>query len=180
MHPLKCVKDLYLVAGFFAYTRVRILCSDLILKNILEEKHRKQEILDGISQNLSYRQIAYNIGIRRRALIRDINAMRRTRDPELLDAQRVAENRIDEEKKAASKTREKKFYDMTGMTLIEKSFQNMVNFYKPELIHIINSDDQIAAVRKLPTSVRKTLTKNNILTKRGNVEVTQKALEKLL
>lgn len=106
--------------------------------------------------------------------------MRRIKDPGLLDAQRVAETRVDEEKKSLSKMRDKKFYDMTGMTLVEKSFQNMVYFYKPELINILNSEDQVAAIRDLPTSVRKTLTKNNILTQRGDVEVTREARDKLL
>ena len=150
------------------------------MRNLAVREHRKQEILDGISQNLSYKQIAYNIGIRHHELIRDINAMRRIKDPGLLDAQRVAETRVDEEKKSLSKMRDKKFYDMTGMTLVEKSFQNMVYFYKPELINILNSEDQVAAIRDLPTSVRKTLTKNNILTQRGDVEVTREARDKLL
>jgi hypothetical protein len=149
------------------------------MENISLREQRRQAILDGISQNRSYLEIAYQIGIRRRELIRDISAMRRTRDPGLLDAQRKAEDKIDEEKRSASKRRDKIFYEMTGMTLREKTFQNMVNFYKPELVRILNSGDQISAIRELPMSVRKTLTKNHILTKGGNIQISQKARDHL-
>jgi hypothetical protein len=149
------------------------------MENISLREQRRQAILDGISQNRSYLEIAYQIGIRRRELIRDISAMRRTRDPGLLDAQRKAEDKIDEEKRSASKRRDKIFYEMTGMTLREKTFQNMVSFYKPELVHILNSGDQISAIRELPMSVRKTLTKNHILTKGGNIQISQKARDHL-
>ena len=150
------------------------------MKNISVKEDRKQEILFGIRQNLSYKQIAYNIGIRRRELLRDIKSMRRTRDPELLMAQSIADAKLDEVKKAASKTLDKKFHDLMGMTLTEKSFQNMVYFYTPELTHILNSDDQMAAIRELPNSVRKTLTRNKILIKYGQIEVSKLALEQLV
>ena len=159
---------------------MRIQCSDLILKNTSVRENRKQEILDGIRQNLSYKQIACNIGIRRRELIRDIKTMQRIKDPELKMAQSVAEAKLDEAKKVASKKRDKQFHDFMGMTPSEKSFQNMVYFYKSELTNILDSDDQIAAIRELPTSVRKTLTRNKILIKYGQTHVSKLACEQLV
>lgn len=146
--------------------------------NSLTEKQR-QTILTGISQNLGYKEIAYHIGVRRMELVRIVKAMRRIRDPDLIDAQKIGESKIDEEKRFHSKKRDERFYDMTGMTLREKSFQNMVNFYKPELINILNCEDELSAIRDLPASVRKTLKKNNILNKRGKPEISQLAREQL-
>lgn len=144
----------------------------------LTEKQRKK-ILTGISQNRGYKEIAHQIGVRRRELIRIVNTMRRIRDPDLIDAQHIAESKIDEEKRIHSKKRDERFYDMTGMTLREKSFQNMITFYKPELINILNCEDELSAIRDLPASVRKTLKKNDILTKRGKPEISQLAREQL-
>ena len=141
---------------------------------------RRKAILDGIVMNYSYNEIAGRIGIRRRVLIRDINAMRRVRDPEFLEAEREAEAKVDAEKDARSQTFDDDFFELTGMTLREKTFQNMVSFYRPELIKVLGSDDQLAAIRKLPGSVRKTLMRNNILVKQGSFRVSKNACEQLL
>jgi len=144
----------------------------------LTEKQR-QTILTGISQNLGYKENAYHIGVRRMELVRIVKAMRRIRDPDLLNAQLSGEAKIDERKRAKSKRRDEKFYEMTGMTLQEKTHQNMVNFYKPELINILNCEDELSAIRELPASVRKTLKKNNILTKRRKPEISKSVREQL-
>ena len=141
---------------------------------------RRKAILDGIVMNYSYNEIAGRIGIRRRVLIRDINAMRRVRDPEFLEAEREAEAKVDAEKDARSQTFDDDFFELTGMTLREKTFQNMVSFYRPELIKVLGSDDQLAAIRKLPGSVRRTLMRNNILVKQGSFRVSKNACEQLL
>ena len=120
------------------------------------------------------------MGIRRRALERDVYTMRRLRDPGLLDAEKAAEAKIDKLRKAASLKRDKRFLNMTGMTFLEKSFHNMVYFYKPELTEILNSEDQVTAIRGLPKSVRRTLLRNKILIKMGQFEVSQPARELLL
>jgi len=69
---------------------------------------------------------------------------------------------------------------MTGMTLHEKSFQNMVHFYKSELMTILRSGDHEAAIRNLPNSTRRTLMHNGILTKRNKPQITQQAQNQLL
>jgi len=54
---------------------------------------------------------------------------------------------------------------MTGMTLKEKSFRNMIDFYKPSLKAIMKAKDQNAAIMKLPKSARGPLVRNGIITK---------------
>lgn len=141
---------------------------------------RRKAILDGIGMNYSYSEIAHKIGIRRRVLIRDINAMRKVRDPEFLEAEREAEARVDAEKNARSQAFDDDFFELTGMTLREKTFQNMVSFYRPELIKVLGSEDQVAAIRELPGSVRRTLKRNRILVKQGGFRVSKIAREQLL
>ncbi len=145
-----------------------------------EHETRRQALLDGIRQNHSYKKIAAKLGVRRGDLLRDVKAMRRSRDPDLRNAQRIGLAKVDEEKQSDSKRREERFYNMTGMTLHEKSFQNMVYFYKPELMTILRSGDREAAIRDLPKSTRRTLMHNGILTKRNKPEITQQAREQLL
>ena len=145
-----------------------------------EPEIRRQALLDGISLNLNYNEIAAQLGVRRGELLKDVKAMRRSRDPDLRDAQLIGQAKINEEKRSVSKRREERFYNMTGMTLHEKSFQNMVYFYKPELMTILKSGDHEAAIRNLPKSTRRTLMHNDILTKRNNPEITQQARDQLL
>jgi len=52
---------------------------------------------------------------------------------------------------------------MTGMTFKEKSFNNMMSYYKPELSKILKSENEYDAIRELSKSVRKTLKKNGII-----------------
>jgi hypothetical protein len=69
---------------------------------------------------------------------------------------------------------------MTGITLKEKSFRNMIDFNKHELQKIMRSEDQHAEIIKLPTSIQKTLKKNGIITKRWrDNEITERAQEYL-
>ena len=145
-----------------------------------EPEARRQAILDGISQNLNYKEIAVQLGVRRGELLKDIKAMRRSRDPGLRDARLVGEAMVDDEKQSVSKRREERFYNMTGMTLHEKSFQNIVYFYKPELMAILKSGDREAAIRDLPKNIRRTLMHNGILTNRNKPEITKQARDQLL
>jgi len=115
----------------------------------------------------------------------DIKFMRRNGDLGLKQAEK-AQVQV-REKKVLLLTREKKhfkqnerFLSMTGMTLQEKSFRNMIDFNKHELLKILKSEDQHAAIIKLPTSIRKTLKKNGIITKRWqDNEITERAQEYL-
>jgi hypothetical protein len=150
-----------------------------MMKNKSEDDQKRKALLDGISQNISIVDISHQTGITHRELVRDIRNMRRKNDPDLLEAQNIAEAENDEKKKVASQRHDKAFFEMAGLTLQEKTFQNMIFFYKPELNQILSSRDQDAAIRKLPTSVRKTLVKNNILTRRGKLQVSQIAIKYL-
>ena len=67
---------------------------------------------------------------------------------------------------------------MTGMTLREKSFLNMLNFSKPEILTILRSDDPESAIRKLSSSTRRSLIHNGIL-ERYKSEITQQAIDQL-
>jgi hypothetical protein len=69
---------------------------------------------------------------------------------------------------------------MTGITLQEKSFRNMVDFNKQALLKILRSKDQQAAIIKLPTNTQKTLRRHGIITERWHDnEVTIRAEEYL-
>ena len=143
-----------------------------------EDNKKRNAILEGISQNISVVDISRHTGTTRREVVRIIRAMRRNKDPELREAEDVAEAENNSRLNTSQKL-DNKFYEMTGLTFQEKTFQNMVAFYRPELISIVNTRDQDTAIRKLPTSVRKTLVRNNILTSKGKLEVTQNAIKYL-
>jgi hypothetical protein len=73
-----------------------------------------------------------------------------------------------------------RFRSMTGITLREKSFRNMIDFNKHKLLKILKSEDQHAAIMKLSSTVRKTLIKHGIITKRWrDNEITEPAQEYL-
>lgn len=77
--------------------------------------------------------------------------------------------------------RNDRFLRMTGMTLQEKSFRNMIDFNRHELMKILNSKDQNAAIMKLPKSVRKPLMHNGIITSGWHSrEITPHAREYLI
>lgn len=148
------------------------------MKSTLDEAGR-EALLDGISRNLSYAEIADRLGVRRGVVLNDVKAMRRSGDPDLRDAQRSGQARADEEKQLVSHRIEERFRSMTGMTLREKSFRNMLHFYRSELMTVLRSDDREDAIRSLPKSTRRTLMHNGILTKRKS-EVTKRARDQLL
>jgi len=118
-------------------------------------------------------------------MMSDIRFMRRNGDLGLKQAEK-AQVQV-REKKVLLLTKEKKhfkqnerFLSMTGMTLQEKSFRNMIDFNKHELLKILKSEDQHAAIIKLSTSIRKTLKKNGVITKRWqDNEITERAQEYL-
>ena len=73
-----------------------------------------------------------------------------------------------------------RFLSMTGITIQEKSFHNMINFNKHELLKILKSKDQHIAISKLPKNTRKTLENNGIITKVWRKsEITLKTLDYL-
>jgi hypothetical protein len=52
---------------------------------------------------------------------------------------------------------------MTGMTFQEKTRNNMMFFYRPELRKILKSKNEENAIRELPNSVKKTMKRNGII-----------------
>jgi len=146
----------------------------------IENEARRQIVLEGISQNLNYTEIAAQLGVRRGDLLRDLRAMRHNGDQGLREAKRTAEAKVSAAKQAVSMRRDNTFHDMTGMSLHEKSFQNMVHYYKAEITAILRSNDPEIAIRRLPQSIRRTLMHNGILTKRNRPQITAQARSQLV
>jgi hypothetical protein len=149
------------------------------MSNTRIRAERRQALLNGISQNLSYTEISAKLGVRRSEIIADVKAMHRKRDRDLWDAQRLGKVKNSKEKISISRIHEEKFYNMTGMTFHEKSFQNMVYFFRQELVDILRSKDHETAIRNLPKSTRRTMIHNGILKKRNSSEITEKAINQL-
>ncbi len=149
------------------------------MKNENTQENHRQILLNGISQNIGYMELASQLGVSRKEVIREVKTLRRRRDPDLFEAQRAAKVRVDEEKLSTSRKRDERFFRMAGMTIREKSFQNMVQFYKPEIMSILESENQEAAISEIPQRVRKILRKYDILTSRSFPEISQRAQDQL-
>ncbi len=89
--------------------------------------------------------------------------MRYNRDPELKQAYKEAEEQVQAKGQLVTSILGERFQRMTGMTFKEKTFNNMMSFYKPELRKILKAENECAAIRDLPNSVRKTLKRNGII-----------------
>ena len=89
--------------------------------------------------------------------------MRNNGDPELKEAQE-AQEQIRVNKPSAASMKNERFLNMTGITFQEKSFRNMIDFNKHVLMKILNSNNQHAAIMRLPKNIRKTLKNNGIIT----------------
>ena len=142
-----------------------------MLENTIAREKRRLIILKGISQDLKNSEISAQLGANRWVIMSDIKFMRRNGDLGLKQAEK-SQVQV-REKEVLLFTMEKthfkqneRFLVMTGITLQEKSFRNMIDFNKHELLKILKSEDQHAAIIKLPTSIQKTLKKNGIITKR--------------
>jgi hypothetical protein len=130
---------------------------------IRERQERRPIILEGISQGLKHSEIATQLGVNRWLIKDDLKFMRNNGDPELKEAQKAQEQFRVNKPSVASKSNER-FLSMTGITFQEKSFRNMVDFNKHELMKILNSKNQHAAIMSLPKSIRKTMKRNGIIT----------------
>jgi len=156
-----------------------------MLENTIAREKRRLIILEGISQDLKPSEISAQFGANRWVIMGDIKFMRRNGDLGLKQAEE-AQVQV-REKKVLLFTREKRhfkqnerFLGMTGITIQEKSFRNMIDFNKHELLKILKSEDQHAAIIKLPKSIQKTLKKNGVITKRWqDNEITEHAQEYL-
>jgi hypothetical protein len=131
--------------------------------NIDEHETRRLIILDGINRGIPYSEIAAELGVHLWVVMGDLRKMKHDRDPALKEAYMKAEERTQTEKRKLANIPDEKFHMMTGMTLKEKTFRNMISFYKPELLKIARSENESEAIRKLPNSVRRTLKHNGII-----------------
>jgi hypothetical protein len=155
------------------------------LDSTVERKERRLSILKGISQDLKLSEISAQLGALRWVIKRDIKFMRYNGDFGLRKAEKAgAQVR---KQKVLLLTMEKthfkqneRFRGMTGISLQEKSFRNMIDFNRHELLKILKSKDQHAAIMKLSKSVQKTLKKNGIIVKRWqDNEISERAEEYL-
>ena len=153
---------------------------------IRERQERRLIILKGISQDLKHSEIAAQLGVNQWVIISDLKFMRYNGDPELKQAEKSQEQIRTKKHSVPTKektyfTQNERFLKMTGMTIQEKTFRNMIDFNKHELLKILKSEDQHAAIIKLSSSIRKTLKKNGIITKRWqDNEITDRAQEYLI
>jgi len=119
------------------------------------------------------------MGVNKIDIYRDVNTMRFNKDPDLIEAQRMGQAKKQKEQVLWSESLEEKFIKMTGKSIQEKSFENMVLHYKPELLIILESKDFETGIKKLSQNTRRVMVKVGLLNK-NNADITQKALDQLL
>jgi hypothetical protein len=134
-----------------------------MLNNISNPEARRLVILRGIDQDLTNLEIATKMGVKIHIVKSDLRAMKFNRDSELKQAYTDKKIRAIASKQAIVNVRNEKFKSMTGKTFQEKNFENMVYFYRPELIKILGSEDETIAIMGLPTSIQRTLARNEII-----------------
>ena len=156
-----------------------------MLENTVAREKRRHIILKGISQDLKHSVISDQLGANRWVIGSDIKFMRRNGDLGLKQAEK-AQAQVREKKVLLIKEKQEhfkqneRFLSMTGITLQEKSFRNMIDYNKRELLKILKSKDQHAALIKLPTNIRKTLKRHGIITNKWHDnEITERAEEYL-
>ena len=103
------------------------------------------------------------MGVKIHMVKSDLRAMKHSRDSELKQAYTDKKKRALVSKRALVNVRDERFKLMTGMTFQEKNFDNMVNYYRPELTKIIGSKDENAGIMRLPKNVQRALTRNEII-----------------
>lgn len=152
-----------------------------MLENTSARNKRRVIILEGISQDLGHSEISNQLGTNRWVVRSDIKYMQRNDD---LGLRLAKEDQVLlREKMALLQTEEtrhfkqnQRFQRMTGITLQEKSFRNMIDYNRHDLLNVLRSDDQNAAIFKLSKTIQKTLKKNGIITKRWkDNEITESA-----
>ena len=133
-----------------------------MLNNVSSPEARRLVILEGIGQDLTNLEIAEKMEVKIHVVKSDLKGMKYNRDLDLRQAYADKKIRALTVKRARANVRNERFKIMTGMTFQEKNFENMVNYYRSELIKIIRSKDENKAIRALPKSVQRTLTRNEI------------------
>jgi hypothetical protein len=123
-------------------------------------------ILRGIDRDLTNREIAREMGVNGWIVRNDLMAMKYNRDPELKQAYLDQETRALANRRSITNGRDEIFHLMTGMTFQERNFENMVDFYKPELVKILESENEYIAIMDLAKNVQRVLVHNEIITGR--------------
>jgi len=163
-------------------TLSRLICSETDLQN------RLLVILEGISQDLKDSDIAAQLGVDRWLIQKDVRLMQYNRDPRLKQAESSREVvRSEKMMHLAEDTIHAKqnemFLHMTGISLEERSFRNMIDFYKANLVKITKAEDPSTAIMVLPKRDRMTMVNNGILSgRRGSLatwRITKRAREYL-
>lgn len=148
--------------------------------NTISPEERRLMILKGIRQNHTNIEIAADMGVKRWTILNDLRAMSYHKDPELKQAYLDKETRQLASKQSTLTLRDEKFERMTGMSLQDKNFENMIEYYRAELQLIRKSKDECNAITGLSKDIRKTLKRNEILTgNRSRVTLTAKARDYL-
>lgn len=151
-----------------------------MLNNVSSPEARRLVILEGIGQDLTNLEIATKMGVKIRMIKSDLRAMKYRRDSELKQAYTDKKIRAIASKQAIVNVRDEKFKSMTGKTFQEKNFENMVYFYRPELIKILGSEDETIAIMGLPTSIQRILARNKIINGlKFNRQISSKARDSL-
>jgi hypothetical protein len=141
-----------------------------------DQEKRRPIILEGLSRNMKTSEIASQLGVKKWVIKRDIRKMRYNRNPKLKRAYKTADEAKEKNMRSKANRAEEKFQDMTGMTLEEKTFLNMLHYYRPELVKILSSNDENPAINKLASSTKRCLKKHGIIvTGWKESEITPKA-----
>ena len=141
-----------------------------------ERAARRLIILEGLKGGLSKEKIAKKLGVNPRIVRKDLNRMKYSKDPDLRQTQINVKEKADANKERISNRPGERFLRITGMTFQEKTFNNMMSFYEPEIRKILRVKEQDVAIRDLPGSVVKTLKRNGIIASGWKtLQVTQKA-----
>ena len=131
---------------------------------IQKREARRLDIIDYISKGYGTVNIANRLEVPLWTIIGDLKRMQHNRDSKLKDAYSYAREQTLVKKQLTANLPGKKFQRMTGMTFQEKTRNNMMFFYRPELRKILKSENQGDAIRELPNSVRKTMKRNGLIT----------------
>ena len=136
--------------------------------DVREREERRLAILKGIGQDLNILDIASQLGVNKCLIMSDLRHMRHNKASELKQANEDRFARILANKRSLTKIRNEKTRLMIGMTIEEKNFENVVNFYRSELMKILESKNEELGIKGLSQSVRKIFEKNEIIDWRTN------------
>jgi hypothetical protein len=139
-----------------------------MLNDVREPKERRLAILKGIGQNLNILDIASQLGVNKCLVMSDLRHMRYNKDSELKQAYEDRFARILANKRSLTKIRNEKIRLMIGMTIEEKNFENVVNFYRSELMKVLESKNEGSAIKGLSHSVRNSFENYEIIDWRTN------------